>query len=501
MKCKPSRWLWGLLPLAAIALMINWIERPRIEADLASRTRAALEKANYNWADTDFGRPSRQEQVVRDRLGGRDGVLLGQSFEEGERERAVDVASAVWGVRSVRNDANIVGKAEKYTWSVSRLGNKITIKDLVPSEADRKKILELAKASFPGMEIDDRMRVRRGVPGRDAWLGGVAYSFKQLEKLRPGKAQLDNLALSLSGQADTSAAYKDVKLALDHIPKGVKLKEEKITAPTVSPFVWDAKLETGQVLLSGYVPSDKTRDAILAEAKRRFAGRQVVDRMEIAGGAPKEWDRTVTVSLTQLARLDTGQARLSDGELVLTGMAADEPTATSVAKALRTGIPTSYKALDKIGFIPPKPVETPPPPAPSLPVAAAPAAKPIVEVNACQQLLNDVARDGMIRFETAKSTLHEESFATLDKLAEAANRCPKAKIEVAGHTDSDGPATINDRLSEDRASSVSRYLSGKGVEQARIIVVGYGASKPLVPNDSAANKAKNRRIEFFVKPN
>ena len=81
-----------------------------------------------------------------------------------------------------------------------------------------------------------------------------------------------------------------------------------------------------------------------------------------------------------------------------------------------------------------------------------------------------------------------------------ARNCPTVAIEIGGHTDSEGTPERNQRLSDRRAQSVYDYLTRKGVEAKKLVAVGYGETRPLVPNDSAENRAKNRRIEFTVKP-
>jgi outer membrane protein OmpA-like peptidoglycan-associated protein len=73
------------------------------------------------------------------------------------------------------------------------------------------------------------------------------------------------------------------------------------------------------------------------------------------------------------------------------------------------------------------------------------------------------------------------------------------RFEVAGHADGDGREENNKRLSERRAQAVLDFLANSGVPVARMSAVGYGTTRPLVPNTTAENKAKNRRIEFVVK--
>ena len=71
------------------------------------------------------------------------------------------------------------------------------------------------------------------------------------------------------------------------------------------------------------------------------------------------------------------------------------------------------------------------------------------------------------------------------------------KLEISGHTDSTGDKAHNMKLSEARAQSVVKALVGSyGVDSARLSAKGYGDTKPVAPNDSDDNKAKNRRVEL-----
>ena len=112
---------------------------------------------------------------------------------------------------------------------------------------------------------------------------------------------------------------------------------------------------------------------------------------------------------------------------------------------------------------------------------------------------------GMIRlqniyFETAKATLLPESYPVLDIVGQVLSRWPDLRIEVGGHCDSRGSNVYNQKLSEARAQSVLGYLMGKfsKLEAAQFSAKGYGEGSPLVPNTSALNMAKNRRVEFKV---
>lgn len=103
-----------------------------------------------------------------------------------------------------------------------------------------------------------------------------------------------------------------------------------------------------------------------------------------------------------------------------------------------------------------------------------------------------------VNYKTGSSDLTDGSRYELDNLVEALNTYPQISLEVAGHTDNVGEAAQNTILSAARANAVVRYLTDKGISAGRLKSRGYGDSKPLVPNDSDENRAKNRRTEFTI---
>ena len=78
---------------------------------------------------------------------------------------------------------------------------------------------------------------------------------------------------------------------------------------------------------------------------------------------------------------------------------------------------------------------------------------------------------------------------------------PHVKIEISGHTDNVGSDSFNQKLSEDRAKSVARYIILKGIPRERIDFVGYGESEPIASNDTSEGRKENRRVEFKILSN
>ncbi len=106
-----------------------------------------------------------------------------------------------------------------------------------------------------------------------------------------------------------------------------------------------------------------------------------------------------------------------------------------------------------------------------------------------------------IFFDTNKTTIKKESFSLLQEIANILNANPDiVKVEVAGHTDSDGKDEKNQTLSQGRAEAVVKWLSTTGkVDVTRLYGAGYGESKPIDTNATSGGKANNRRVEFVIK--
>ncbi len=665
MKCNPLRWLWGiplLLPLVLLAVMSS---RSSVEADIKARAQDSLKRAGFNWAE-----------VVMD---GRDAVVTGKAVDETEPDKALKVVDAVWGVRGVSNAASLIEKVDKYVWGARRTGNKIRLSGYVPSEKARLDVHGMIKGTFPGLQVEDQMKLARGAPPADVWLGGVGFGLKQLAQLKSGDVDLEQTSLSVSGEANDAPAYSGVRKALaSNMPKGVQLKADAVRPPMVKPYTWAAKVAGDKLLLSGFVPDDKVREAVLATARRALPKAQVTDTMQLGDGAPAGFAGAVESVLAEFHNMDEAHAEFRDTSASVAGLAENVERSGNIRAALKRGIPASFKVSDQIrhreptvktaspygttaqleggnvvltGFVPSdearksvtafaqqhfkgrtvqdrmetalgqppgwqrcvesgivalermgngraalidrrldvtgatesetlahglpvdvrtsvgrdcdadvrltlnlKPEVPRPDPAraeaaraeteanrlkmeaearaKAEAVAAAAAAKGKADADArahaeaeakqkaaadeaarvklaaearqkqavsCQETLRTVMKDGVINFQRASATIEATSFATLNKLAEVANKCPDVAIDVEGHTDAEGTPERNQALSERRARSVVDYLVRAGVVAGRLHPIGYGQTRNIARNETPEDRAKNRRIEFNVK--
>lgn len=101
-------------------------------------------------------------------------------------------------------------------------------------------------------------------------------------------------------------------------------------------------------------------------------------------------------------------------------------------------------------------------------------------------------------FESTRYDLAEKSRTELDRLSAFMRANPAVRIEIAGHTDDRGDPAANLLLSQKRAQAVVAYLTKAGIEPDRMRAIGYGKTRPALPNTSDENRQLNRRIEWRV---
>lgn len=117
-------------------------------------------------------------------------------------------------------------------------------------------------------------------------------------------------------------------------------------------------------------------------------------------------------------------------------------------------------------------------------------------MNVLQTLNKDGRVVSHILFAVNSANVKPESMGAIGEMVKALKSDPSIKLEIGGHTDSDGDAARNISLSQARADAVKKLMVDQGIDASRLTTKGYGATKPIGPNDSPEGKANNRRVEF-----
>ncbi len=103
-----------------------------------------------------------------------------------------------------------------------------------------------------------------------------------------------------------------------------------------------------------------------------------------------------------------------------------------------------------------------------------------------------------IKFDYNKATLKPESMGEINRIMVIMKSHPELKFEIGGHTDNDGDAVYNLKLSQQRADAVKAELLKQGIDASRLTTKGYGVTKPLADNATTEGKANNRRVELTI---
>ena len=283
--------------------------------------------------------------------------------------------------------------------------------------------------------------------------------------------------LAQNEAAAKEAAAKELALKETPVPEAAADAPPQAAAPALSPTGFAAQKTGDSLILTGVFHDAAEHKQLLALAARAFFGVQIVDRTRQSDKAPATLQQAAEHGLQQLARLDSGMLTLDGGKLKLEGAARFDEAAGEIKDALAAEPVEGYA------------VET------SLSTAQA---QPAADPAACKTLIAALSQKGAILFDTAKATIHRDSAGFLDFIAATALRCRDARIEIGGHTDSDGGEAANLDLSQRRAEAVAARLAKAGLAAANITAKGYGESRPVASNDTPEGKARNRRIEFAV---
>jgi outer membrane protein OmpA-like peptidoglycan-associated protein len=328
------RWLWGFFPLALVAIVSLLSERGDVEKGLRESSLDALKSAGIDWAQTSFT--------------GRDAVITGNAADEAERAAAIETVRKVWGVRAVANDTTLVEAVRPYVWLATRDGSQVHTEGNAPTIGDRNAVLAILRTTFKGVE--GSLKLARGAPPREPWLGAISFASNELSLMSRGEVRLDDMGLSITGEAATPAAFANIEQALkSQLPKAVVLVKNEVTPPAVQPYVFAASRQGSGLVLEGFAPDEATRARIVEEAHSQFHG-GVSDHLAIGAGAPKGWQSVAVKSIEALGRLDEGEARLKDYSAEIRGVAIEQDTADAVAQTFHRSLPEGYHDVETISY-------------------------------------------------------------------------------------------------------------------------------------------------------
>jgi OOP family OmpA-OmpF porin len=230
----------------------------------------------------------------------------------------------------------------------------------------------------------------------------------------------------------------------------------------------------GMVTVSGTVPDQATKASVLAHLRKLYGADHVVDRLSVGGVvAPANWSRYVTGMIgPDLKQVSKGRLRIQGNIIDISGEVPNEAVRQQVLSKLSGDFDSHYGIKQHLRISVSK-----------------------------QKILDNTLADRTVQFESGSANLTAAGRAVLDDMAATIKKLHDPFINVVGNTDNVGSRQANIELSLARASAVKDYLVGKGIPAARLSVSGMGPDNPIASNDTAAGRARNRRIDFRILKN
>jgi OOP family OmpA-OmpF porin len=227
----------------------------------------------------------------------------------------------------------------------------------------------------------------------------------------------------------------------------------------------------GQVVVTGTVPDESSKAAILAKLRALYGQDMVTDQITIGSVVlPANWNNSVQKIISpDLKQISRGQLKVDGTNVSVTGEVGNEAQRQQITSNIATGLTSSYTVNNGLRVVASE-----------------------------QGMLDATLGNRIIEFETGKASLTASGKAILDELAVPLIKLKGKKLEVIGHTDNQGLRSSNVALSAARAEAVKAYLAGKGVMADNINTSGLGPDRPVASNDTVEGRARNRRIEFRV---
>lgn len=319
-----------------------------------------------------------------------------------------------------------------------------------------------------------------GAPSKD-WGRAAALSIDALHGLGAGSVTLSDTDVALLAPASVAkAAFDETAARLETAlpaPFTLTARQEEIPAGE-GPTEFIATIAApGHAVLRGRIGGPRMRDAVESLARSRFG--QVDSALRVDPEAPGGWTLKVIAGIEAMAGLDRGTVTVTPDLIRITGVSGDRTASDAVAARLagRLGAGASYELAIRYD----RRLD---------PLLALPSGEE------CVDRLNTVMGESLIGFEPSKSVIAGDPAPTLTELGEAMTDCGDFRIEIGGHTDSQGSESFNQQLSHRRAQAVLDAMTEAGLPTKLVISRGYGEAEPIADNDTEAGREANRRIEF-----
>jgi OOP family OmpA-OmpF porin len=361
--------------------------------------------------------------------------------------------------------------------------------DSCSADTDEARDVILRAAGKAGMQSRGDCVVGMGVPSPQ-WARAAELAIAAVADLGGGTITFSDADVALLAPEGTAQSlFDDVAGKLDaDLPEVFALTATlppppDAAQPAAPEFVATLSPE-GQVLIRGRVGSETSRETVRSFAKARFSSDSVHLTARVAEGLPRDWSIRVLTGLEALSHLSNGAVTVTPDNIGVQGNTGRKSASAEIAQFLaeklgeaeKYTIDVTYKeALDPVAGLP-SPEE-------------------------CEAQIAGIQTGRKINFEPGSAKIDAQGAAIMDDIADVLKKCGEIRMEIGGHTDSQGGEDMNAQLSLERARAVLDELRMRRVLTSSLDAKGYGESVPIADNETEDGRETNRRIEFrLIRP-
>ncbi|MEM7090407.1 MAG: OmpA family protein [Pseudomonadota bacterium] len=347
----------------------------------------------------------------------------------------------------------------------------------------------VAAARAAGLSGPYSCTIGLGVPSSN-WPVAAELSIGALAEIGFGSVTLSDADITLvAAQGTEPSVFDRVVGELETALPDVFALHAVLPQPEVpdetGPVEFSATLSPeGLVQLRGRLSDDILRDMVDSYARASFGSEQVYTATRIVPNLPVDWSVRVLSGLEALSHLHNGALTVTPDLVELTGLSHDKDAKARISGLLSEKLGEAQDFTLSVSYQPP------PEPADALP-----------DPEICEQRIAELQALNKIAFEPGSATIATESRDTVNQIADILRDCGPIRMEIQGHTDSQGREEMNQQLSQARAQSILNELRGRRIPTSSYSAVGYGETQPIADNDTETGREENRRIEFrLIRP-
>ena len=323
-----------------------------------------------------------------------------------------------------------------------------------------------------------------GVPS-SSWATAAEVALAALTDLGAGNVTFSDADVTLVAAQGTDQETFDAVVgalgaALPDLFSLQTVLPEPETAASAGPVRFTATLTAeNRATLRGRLPGGATGASVRTLATTLFgAANTVIETLEVTD-LPQRWSVRVMAGLTALAALEDGTLTVEPDTLRVAGRTGDEELVSALTRQLSEDLGPGVNFVLDVRYD-----------AALDPVASLP------EPEDCVARIRAIQDETKITFDPGSTEINAAAGAVLDQIAAVLPDCMHVRMEIGGHTDSQGGEGMNLNLSQARANAVLNGLLARNVLVSNLSAQGYGESQPIADNDTEEGREENRRIEF-----